>query len=184
MQRVATELQRELSRNPDVDLSSIVLRTSSRWSAIRTAPFLWSAYRRIKKLAVGDQIDVVMFSSMVTASLTVFLSSVLEKKGVRSLAIAHGDDVISPSRVYQRFLPRVFKSLDVVLPVSAATKRACLERGAQENKVIVVPNGIDPKRFACDQLPKDAVREIGLEKFIAMDVYRKVEELWPTHLMP
>jgi hypothetical protein len=35
-----------------------------------------------------------------------------------------------------------------------------------------------------DKLPKDAVTAIGMTKFIAMDVYRKVEELWPTHLMP
>jgi len=25
--------------------------------------------------------------------------------------------------------------------------------------------------------------EIGRERFILMDIYRKIEELWPTHVM-
>lgn len=35
-----------------------------------------------------------------------------------------------------------------------------------------------------DDLPQDAVKAIGKDRFIAMDVYRKVEQLWPTHLVP
>ena len=34
------------------------------------------------------------------------------------------------------------------------------------------------------RIPNDAVKGIGMERFIAMNVYKKVEELWPTHLMP
>lgn len=32
------------------------------------------------------------------------------------------------------------------------------------------------------QFPKDLKDQIGREKFILMDNYRKIEELWPTHL--
>ena len=34
-----------------------------------------------------------------------------------------------------------------------------------------------------EALPNNIVEEIGKEKFIFMDTYRKIEELWPTHLM-
>lgn len=34
-----------------------------------------------------------------------------------------------------------------------------------------------------NQIPTDIVEEIGIERFIFMDTYRQIEELWPTHLM-
>lgn len=34
-----------------------------------------------------------------------------------------------------------------------------------------------------EQIPVDIVESIGKDKFIFMDTYRKIEELWPTHLM-
>lgn len=34
-----------------------------------------------------------------------------------------------------------------------------------------------------EQIPADIVDAIGKDKFIFMDTYRKIEELWPTHLM-
>lgn len=32
-------------------------------------------------------------------------------------------------------------------------------------------------------MPQEIVAEIGIEKFLFMDTYKKIEELWPTHLM-
>lgn len=150
MQRAAVELHDQFSRHPAVELESVILRTSSRWSGIRTVPFLWSAYRNIKRLVERREVDAALFSSMVTGSLAVFLRRAFQTSGVPSLAIAHGDDVIHPTRAYQKLLPKVFNALDAVLPVSRATRGACLERGADESKVIVVPNGINPKRFVLD----------------------------------
>lgn len=34
-----------------------------------------------------------------------------------------------------------------------------------------------------ERIPDDIVSEIGIDKFIFMDVYKKIEELWPTHIM-
>jgi hypothetical protein len=33
------------------------------------------------------------------------------------------------------------------------------------------------------QFPRELKDEIGRQKFILMDVYRTIEELWPTHVM-
>jgi phosphatidylinositol alpha-1,6-mannosyltransferase len=102
-------------------------------------------------MARRRQIDAVLFSSLVTGSLALLLQRTLQRKGVRTLTIAHGDDVILPVRLYQRVLPRMLAALDAVLPVSRATAKACIERGAEAEKVHVIPNGVDPQRFSPDQ---------------------------------
>ena len=33
------------------------------------------------------------------------------------------------------------------------------------------------------RIPESLVEQIGVEKFIFMDTYKKIEELWPTHIM-
>lgn len=33
------------------------------------------------------------------------------------------------------------------------------------------------------KIPSNIISEIGIEKFIFMDTYKKIEELWPTHRM-
>ena len=33
------------------------------------------------------------------------------------------------------------------------------------------------------KIPQEIIEEIGVEKFLFMDTYRKIEELWPIHLM-
>lgn len=33
------------------------------------------------------------------------------------------------------------------------------------------------------KIPPEIIEEVGIEKFLFMDTYKKIEELWPTHLM-
>lgn len=148
MQRVATELFEALETNDDVELSSFLLHSSWKRTHINTPPFLMRAWKGIQKEVKQGEVDVVLFSSMVTASLTVPLGKTLQKHGVKTAAIVHGQDVTTPFGPYQRFVPRVFDALDAVLPVSVATGDQCLERGLPKEKLHVVPNGINLSRFA------------------------------------
>ena len=156
MQRVATQLHRSLTRlsdDPgsglyaDFHYDAVLLRTSWRWTHVRIVPFLVQAAYRIVQAARREEVDVVLFSSMVTASLTVPLQGILRRHGVRTAAIVHGLDVTMPFGPYQWFVPKVFDALDRVLPVSRATGEACTNRGLPPAKLKVVPNGIDPNRF-------------------------------------
>ncbi|HET6568404.1 MAG TPA: glycosyltransferase family 4 protein, partial [Rhodothermales bacterium] len=142
MQRVAADLHDALQRHPDVSLDTVLLRTSWRWTHVLTGPFLAGLLWRIPALARRRKIDVVLYSSMVTAALSPLLARRLRELGVRTAAIAHGRDVTLPNPAYQKLLPRVFDALDLVLPVSRATGAACLERGLAAEKLHVVPNGI------------------------------------------
>ncbi len=148
MQRVATELYTALQEHPKVQLAGMLLRTSWRWTHVRMVPFWIRAYFGIRSLALQNRVEVVLFSSMVTAALAVLLRPLLAPRGVRMAAIVHGRDVTLPAPFYQWFVPKVFAALDAVLPVSRATGEECLKRGLAPAKLHVVPNGVNLNRFA------------------------------------
>jgi phosphatidylinositol alpha-1,6-mannosyltransferase len=148
MQRVATELFGALQKVGGIEVRPLVLRTTWERVHFNTPFFLLQSAAEISRLARSRAIDRVLFSSMVTASLAVWRRRVLHEAGVKAAAIVHGQDVTTPFGPYQRFVPRVFDALDLVMPVSRATGAQCLQRGLPESKMRVVPNGIDLTRFA------------------------------------
>lgn len=147
MQRVATELFTTLHEHDAVALRSSILRSSWRWTHLKTVPFMARTLRSIYQMAERREIDAVLFSSMVTAALAVPLRHHLRRHFVATAAIVHGRDVTLNVSPYQRFIPHVFNSLDAVLPVSRATGDACLSRGLSEEKIFIVPNGVAVHRF-------------------------------------
>ncbi len=155
MQRVALKLHEAMTRRARGDdvlhYDSCLLRSSWRWVHVRTPLFLIRTALRLVTAARREEVDVVLFSSMVTASLAVPLQGLFRHYGVRTAAITHGLDVTTPFPPYQWFVPKVFSALDAVFPVSRATAEACLQRGATTRQVHVVPNGIDADRFEAPQ---------------------------------
>ena len=148
MQRVATDLHEALLLHPEVTVREMVLRSSWRWIYLRTPAYLARVYRYIESLARRGEIDVVLFSSVIPAVLVSFpLQRTLRAAGVRTVAVAHGDDVTFPLGPYQRRLRRVFDGIDAVVSVSRATGAACTGRGLDPSKLHVIPNGIREARF-------------------------------------
>jgi phosphatidylinositol alpha-1,6-mannosyltransferase len=94
-----------------------------------------------------DGIQVVLFSSMVSATLALPLRRWMNARGVRMATINHGQDVTLPHPAYQRLVPRVLAALDLVLPVSRATAAESAARGLPQSRTHVVPNGVDLRRF-------------------------------------
>jgi phosphatidylinositol alpha-1,6-mannosyltransferase len=166
MQRVALKLHEALSARSDsdsaFDYESILLRSSWRWVHVRTPIFLIRAAASIVRAARRDEVDVVLFSSMVTAVLAVPLQGLLRRHGVRTASIVHGLDVTTPFPPYQWFVPKVFDALDAVFPVSRATGHACRKRGASLDQLHVIPNGIDADRF--DRAPDRATARTQLQE--------------------
>jgi phosphatidylinositol alpha-1,6-mannosyltransferase len=151
MQRVALKLHESLDAKAtgagSLDYDALLLRSAWRTLHVKVPFFLAKAGWQIGRAARREAVDVVLFSSMVTAALAVPLQGLLRRHGVRAAAIVHGLDVTTPFPPYQWFVPRVFDALDAVLPVSRATRQACLDRDAPPDILRVVPNGIDPDRF-------------------------------------
>ena len=148
MQRVATDLHEAMLQHPEVTVREMVLRSSWRWIYLRTPGYLARLYRHIESLARQGEIDVVLFSSVIPAVLVSFpLQRTLRAAGVRTVAVAHGDDVTFPLGPYQRRLRRVFDGIDAVVSVSRATGAACTDRGLDPGKLHVIPNGVREDRF-------------------------------------
>jgi phosphatidyl-myo-inositol dimannoside synthase len=147
MQRVAVDLHRALSADPAVDLSTLVLETSWRWTGARTPGFLLKLLRRIPRVVAERRIEAVLFSSMVTAAVAPHVRRRVGETGVVLGAIPVGRDLTLSNPIYQRLVPRVLRSLDVVFPISRATAAEALARGAPEDRVHVVPCGVDFSRF-------------------------------------
>lgn len=148
MQRHATELRSALAADPRIELRELVLRTSWRWTPLRAVPFLAGLLRAIPAAADRHGSQVVLFSSLVTAGLAVPLRRALHGRGAITAAVAHGQDVTLPNRVYQAWVRRVIASLDLLLPNSRATAEQCVTRGADAERVRVVPCAIDVERLA------------------------------------
>ncbi|WP_439583559.1 glycosyltransferase family 4 protein [Dyadobacter bucti] len=70
----------------------------------------------------------------------------LRHKGYAHLLRAvtvHGLDVVFPSTIYQKYILPAFNRFDLIVAVSRATANACIERGINAQKVIVINNGVD-----------------------------------------
>ncbi|MEL7168877.1 MAG: glycosyltransferase family 4 protein [Bacteroidota bacterium] len=194
MQRVAVDLHRAMSEHPRVILATEAIYTSWTWTAARTTLFLPKLLASLPRRIRREQIDVVVFSSMVTASLAPLLCRTAAGRRAKYVAIAHGHDVTMAFPPYQRWLRRVFGALDAVLPVSQATAEACEERGADADQIEVCPNGIRLDRFG--SLPdRAAARQQLLDAYglpgdafllasVGRQVKRKGTAWFVEHVLP
>jgi phosphatidyl-myo-inositol dimannoside synthase len=141
MQRVSIQLVETLQKRHDVEIQTIGLETSWRFIEFKTIGFLIDLLIHLPVLVMQKKPDVILFSSMVTAGLAPLLRSRID---VPMVTINHGQDVTLPVSLYQRYIQKVFDSLDGVISVSSATRDACIERGLDPAKSIALPNGFIP----------------------------------------
>lgn len=143
MQRVATGLHAALARHPEVELSSLVLETSWKATPYRMPGYMAGLLHRIPRAVERHGAQVVLHSSMVTASLTAALAGAVHRRGALSAAIPVGRDVTLPTPGYQWLARRVLRSLDLCFPISRATAAECLARGMDPARTHVIPCGVD-----------------------------------------
>ena len=124
MQTVATELCDTLGRQPGVTVICLALRSSERWHWLRLAPFFVSLLLRIRRIVSPRDIQVILFASLRVGWLAWLLKKQAVLRHIPMVSIAHGYDVLWPFPPYPRLLPRIFAALDLVLPISRATKTA------------------------------------------------------------
>lgn len=180
MQRVSQQLINELKRKNGVKVVTETINVSEDGRiALHTAGFLFRNLFELPHKVREHDADIVVFSSMVTASLAYFIR---DKVSVPMITINHGRDVTLPVGIYQWFVPKIFASLDGVISVSRATRKECIKRGMEPEKGVALPNGFDFKKL--NNFPdKEESRErlqknfrIPLEnKFMLLTVGRKVK---------
>jgi phosphatidyl-myo-inositol dimannoside synthase len=160
MQRVAQGLHAALAAHPGVRLSSLLLETSWKATPYRMPPFMAGLLRKIPRVVETEGIDVVLFSSMVTAATVSVLQQRIARRGALTAAIPVGRDVTLPTPGYQWLAPRVLERLDLVFPISRATGEECLKRGLDPRRMHVIPCGVDTRLWAPPRDRAAARREL------------------------
>lgn len=161
MQRVSQQLVEELERMESVDVIKETINVAGQGVALKTTSFLLEKLFELPYKAKESQADIILFSSMVTASLAVFIR---KKVSVPMVTINHGRDVTLPVGIYQWFVPKVLASLDGVISVSEATRKQCLNRGMKPDQGVALPNGFDVQNLS--SFPeKEQSRQHLQEKF-------------------
>jgi len=157
MQNVSIQLTNELQKRDDVEMEKIILESSWENINVKTTGFLFSLLRKIPRRTKSFQPDVILFSSMVTASVAPLLK---KRVNVPMVTINHGQDVTLPVSVYQWYVPKIFKALSGVISVSSATRKASILRGLSPEKGVALPNGFDGS--AQNDLPSknEAIEEL------------------------
>lgn len=141
MQRVSQQLLRELKRTPEVKVTEETINVAGEGLVVlRTLGFLVKQLAELPLKVKESHADIVLFSSMVTASLSYFIR---KRVAVPMVTINHGRDITLPNPIYQRFVPRIFPKLDGVISVSQATRLECIKRGMEPDKGVSLPNGFD-----------------------------------------
>lgn len=166
MQRVSLQLTEELARNKEVRLSSITQETGWKNIGLKTSFFLVKLLRRLPGIVAREKPDIILFSSMVTGSLSYFLRKRIH---IPMVSISHGHDVTLSVGAYQWLLPRVFKALDGVISVSSATRQQCLERGLAAEKSQVLPNGFDTRDMDTPFSKKQARQRLATHLGISLE---------------
>lgn len=179
MQRVSMQLVNELEKRDDVEIKTIIQHAPWKGIEIRTSFFLTRLTRKLPKIVDEFKPDVILFSSMVTASLAKFTRARID---VPMITINHGQDVKMPIGIYQNFVPKVFRALDGVISVSRATRDECIKRGMSPEKGVALPNGFDMKDFKEVPDKTEAKKDIGeefsvnlLDKKVLLTVGRQVK---------
>lgn len=164
MQRVSAQLLDALTKMDGIHVKADLLRAPWKGISKYVAGFLTRQLVALPQKIEHYNADVVLFSSMVTASLAYPLRN---KISVPMAAITHGHDVIMPFKPYQWYVPRIFKALNGVISVSEATRKECLRRGLSPQKSIVIGNGCSS--IFTDTLPSKAEAEDLISNMLQID---------------
>ncbi|NJK28859.1 MAG: glycosyltransferase family 4 protein [Acaryochloris sp. RU_4_1] len=177
MQTVSSQLLSHLSQRSDLSVYPLLLESPWQGTERRTLRFLLRLYRTLPALIQREQADVLLFASMVTASLAVLLEP---RVSIPMVTINHGQDVTISGLLYQQWVPKIFHHLQGVISVSSATQAASIERGLDPAKSFVLPNGINiqPRPYHPERSRQFIQAEFNLNlegKYLLLSVGRQVQ---------
>ena len=103
---------------------------------------LFDRYRKAKKLCLEKKIEVVHVNSLRLA----FVAAKLRKIGVKTIYTKHNITILEKisKKIYAIFLNR---RIDIVNVISYSEKEYLMKIGVKAEKIVVIHNGIDIKKF-------------------------------------
>ena len=172
MQRVSMQLVQALENKPSVKIQTIIQKVP--WKGIEWRTFLFLLKLRCQIPEVIDRYnpDVILFSSMVTASMARWLKG---RVSIPMVTINHGQDVTMHYGWYQNHVRKVLNALDGVISVSKATKQACIDRGMNPEKGEAIPNGIQIQDMLLQNA--DYMNPAHVEQILDMEQTEATDEI-------
>ncbi|MDP3791516.1 MAG: glycosyltransferase family 4 protein [Candidatus Omnitrophota bacterium] len=122
-------------------------------------------------LVITNKVDVIQLGDLVLSPLG-FLLKILFNKPV--LSVSHGRDSAYAGILYDLLVLCPAKKLDRIICVSNYIKERLAARGIPENKLAVIPNGIDIKGRINNCLDKDIARRAIAAHFGIMLTDKKI----------
>lgn len=103
--------------------------------------FFLTLNRRISKYRqTNPGISVIHYNDALMATFCLMHKG---HKELKRVVTVHGLDIVFPFSFYQKnILPR-FNNYDLIIAVSQATANACIVRGINSKKIVVINNGVD-----------------------------------------
>lgn len=116
---------------------------------------------RINRICKAHRgISVIHFNDALIAACSLTHTGYSHLK--RTMTV-HGLDVVFPSFIYQRFILPRFNRFDLIIAVSEATRTACIQRNIQQERVVVIQNGVDTQVKA--RASRQEVDHLLLERY-------------------
>ncbi len=178
MQTTSMQLLEELKRRSDLSVYPILLESPWKGIEFRTFWFLLKLYFTLPFLVRREKADIILFSSMVTASLSLFVRHRIK---VPMVTVNHGQDVTLSIGGYQKVVPKIFQNLQGVISISEATRQASIGRGLSPDRSTIIPNGIEaiPNRSYDKQAARRWIEQaFNLDlshKYLLLSVGRQVK---------
>lgn len=142
--------------------------------------FLLSAVTRaLKIIKKNPNISVIYVNDGLMAFV---LTRIIGKVNIPLVVTLHGLDVVFPMQFYQRWFRKNINRYKAVIAVSDATKKECLKRGLEPDKIFMIKNGFEMPsnhpNLPLDSIEKKIKHEHGLDvqgKKIILSVGRGVK---------
>lgn len=122
--------------------------------------FLPIAYLKALNLIKKEKITHLHLSDGLMAIIGAGLR---RKTGVKTIVTIHGLDITFQNKLYQKMVPKRINELDKVICVSENTKKECLKKGIDKNKIVVVSNGVNVNEFFLKESKKDLRENLSKE---------------------
>lgn len=114
-------------------------------------------YAQVKGVFLARKVDLVYLCDSLLAPIGFIIKKVTKRP---VLCTAHGLDITYNNWLYQNFFVRFIKYLDKVICVSKSTFLECKLRKIPQEKLTVIPNGVEVNKFFTQRDKRKELEEI------------------------
>ncbi len=118
------------------------------WRKVKSMPFRRIASNRLVDFVVQNEIDLIHSNLW----MNYYIWKVSQKTGIPT--VSHVRDLIRTQRIHKY----LFDKIDRIISISSQLKQPLVQAGIPDEKIDVIPNGVDLSEFTCDGRERNVLR--------------------------